>query len=117
MDLTQELLDSIEPIGNFDDEFIKHFYDDVSKLLKSILERQRGQSNTIDLTEPEKFLIAVVAGCEIVSHCTRNNCKEGCSRSSTGLYHFETYYPCGIAWNGQKFIVAQQISKDFRNIS
>lgn len=97
-------------------KFMELFYDDIESLFQSAFSKQTGHRDTVELTESERFAICVLSGVEIVSHYRYDCCKEGCPRSNEGAFHFETYYPCNVIWDGEKFQVVVQISKKFRDV-
>lgn len=107
----------VNKIRELDDEFIRLFWKDIKINVLSAVEKQRGKTELTELTETERFAIAVSAGAQIVSHFGNHSCKQGCAKSSPLVAHFETYYPCGIAWDGQKFLVAERKIRSFRNVS
>ncbi len=55
------------------------------------------------MTEDEKFTICVAAGCAIQSYVRVD-----------GSWGIRTMYPCGVAHDGEKYIVAQGINLNRR---
>jgi hypothetical protein len=107
----------INEIRKPDNEFIRLFWDNIEANFLSALQKQKGKKELVELTESERFSIAVAAGAQIISHYGFRSCKEGCARSSPMIAHFETYYPCGICWDGEKFLVGEHKIRSFRNVN
>ena len=103
-----ELLETVKPTKPIDQKFIELYRDELFQVMESVVQRQKGKAEMIILTEEECFVIAVLAGCQLVSHYGINSCKENCAKSSKTICHFETYYPCAIVWNGEKFLVGER---------
>lgn len=106
----------VKQIRDPDDEFIRLYIEDLETHIKSAIKKKQNNPDC-ELTESEKFCICALAGAQIISHFGNRCCKDNCFRSNNTITHYETYYPCGIIWDGNKFIVGERKIKSFRNVS
>ena len=66
-------------------------------IFSDVLRRQGGKREPIELTEKEKFAMCLIAGVPIDCDVKEN------------IAFFKTKYPCGVAWNGFKFVIGYKM--------